>query len=102
MLRCCGAAVLWQLSLPLSLHIYPSHLSFRSLLPIKFAGWFNEGPSNKAEACPAYGQCNDYARARDPTRFTTWADDKDLGGKCYEHCTLLAFNNYPGWYSRNT
>jgi beta-glucuronidase len=62
-------------------------------------GWFNEGPTNDAAACPAYRQCNDYARARDPGRFTTWADDKDLGGKCYEHCTLIAFNNYPGWYN---
>eukprot|EP00040_Diaphanoeca_grandis_P027128 m.153731 g.153731 ORF g.153731 m.153731 type:complete len:657 (-) comp30845_c0_seq1:445-2415(-) len=63
-------------------------------------GWFNEGPSNSVDACPAYGQCNDYARARDPSRFTTWADDKDLGGKCYEHATLISFNNYPGWYNR--
>lgn len=54
---------------------------------------FNEGPSDNVEACPAYGQCNDYARARDPTRFTTWADDKDIRGKCYEHATLISFNN---------
>jgi len=58
------------------------------------------GPSHDAAACPAYGQCNDYARKRDPTRFTTWADDKDTSGKCYEHATLISFNNYPGWYNR--
>jgi hypothetical protein len=60
-------------------------------------GWFNEGPSNDERACPAYGACNNYSRTRDPTRFTTWADDKDMGGKCYEHATLISFNNYPGW-----
>lgn len=65
-------------------------------------GWFNEGPSNDLAACPAYGRCNSYSRARDPTRFTTWADDKDLRGKCYEHATLIAFNNYPGWYNRES
>jgi len=62
-------------------------------------GWFNEGPSNDVDACPAYGACNDYARGRDPSRFTTWADDKDMRGKCYEHATLISFNNYPSWYN---
>jgi len=63
-------------------------------------GWFNEGPTNDEAACPAYAACNNYSRARDPTRFTTWADDKDLSGKCYEHATLIAFNNYPQWYNQ--
>merc|ERR1711998_327907 len=63
-------------------------------------GWFNEGPSNFPDACPAYAACASYSRSRDPTRFTTWADDQLLRGACYEHATLIAFNNYPGWYSR--
>lgn len=63
-------------------------------------GWFNEGPSDDSRACPAYGACSDYSRTRDPTRtrFTAWADDKDLNGVCYEHASLIDFNNYPGWY----
>ena len=62
-------------------------------------GWFNEGPSNDAANCPAYKACADLARARDPTRFTTWATDKDLGDKCLEHASLISFNNYPSWYN---
>lgn len=63
-------------------------------------GWFNEGPSSDVTACPAYGMCADYSKTRDPTRFTTWADDKDNSAKCYEHASLIAYNNYPGWYSQ--
>lgn len=51
------------------------------------------------QACPAYAANNDYARGRDPTRFTTWASDKDTGDVCLEHATLISFNNYPGWYN---
>jgi hypothetical protein len=31
--------------------------------------------------------------------WQTWADDKDNGGACYEHATLIAYNDYPGWYN---
>jgi beta-glucuronidase len=62
-------------------------------------GWFNEGPSNQAKNCPAYAANGDYARKRDPSRFTTWADDNDNRGQCYAHATLIAFNDYPGWYN---
>ena len=58
-------------------------------------GWFNEGPSSEPKACPAYAANAKYARARDPTRFTTWADDTDTRGACYEHATLISFNDYP-------
>jgi len=61
-------------------------------------GWFNEGPSDKKEACPAYGACAAYARKRDPTRFTTWADNRGGSSKCLANATLISFNNYPGWY----
>ena len=49
-------------------------------------------------ACPAYAQCNNYSRTRDPSRFTTWADDMNVRSRCGAHATLIAYNNYPGWY----
>ena len=61
-------------------------------------GWFNEGPSNNEHACPAYQTCADIANARDGTRFTTWASDKDLSDKCLAAASLISFNNYPGWH----
>lgn len=60
-------------------------------------GWFNEGPSNEEAACPAYQACADVANARDKTRFTTWASDKNLQDKCLAAASLISFNNYPGW-----
>lgn len=62
-------------------------------------GWFNEGPSNDAAACPGYQACSDRVRARDPTRFRTWADNKQMNSKCLEHASLIAFNGYPAWYN---
>lgn len=64
-------------------------------------GWFNEGPSAEPLACPAYAACADLARKADPTRFRTWADDMKLNGACYEHATLISFNDYPGWYDHS-
>ena len=61
-------------------------------------GWFNEGPSSDKRACPAYGACAKLARDQDPTRFGTWADSSKLKGVCFEHATLISFNDYPGWY----
>mmetsp|Transcript_97079 Transcript_97079/g.301990 ORF Transcript_97079/g.301990 Transcript_97079/m.301990 type:complete len:531 (-) Transcript_97079:189-1781(-) len=61
--------------------------------------WFNEGPSDKAKACPAYSACAQRARSRDPTRFATWASNKELSDRCLEHATLVSFNSYPAWYS---
>ena len=62
-------------------------------------GWFNEGPSQHEEACPAYAACADYVRVRDPTRFGTWASNKLSEDKCLAHASLIAFNNYPAWYN---
>lgn len=62
-------------------------------------GWFNEGPSNKDEACPAYAFCANRSKTRDPTRFQTWASNQELNDKCLEHATLISFNNYPAWYA---
>lgn len=62
-------------------------------------GWFNEGPSDKKEACPGYAACTNLTRTRDPTRFTTWASNKDLNDHCLEYASLISFNNYPQWYN---
>ena len=63
-------------------------------------GWFNEGPSDKVDACPAYGACADYAYGRDHTRFGTWASDTGLRDQCWEHASLISVNNYPAWYNQ--
>lgn len=60
-------------------------------------GWFNEGPSDKPAACPAYAACAARARARDPTRFGTWASSAKTGDACLEHASLVSFNSYPAW-----
>ena len=61
-------------------------------------GWFNEGPSDRAEACPAYAENAARVHERDPTRFGTWASNKKLKDVCLAHATLIAFNSYPAWY----
>jgi len=63
-------------------------------------GFFNEGPSSDINACSGYKSCSDYARGRDPTRFTTWADNGGKSSKCLQHATLISFNSYPGWYNQ--
>ena len=60
--------------------------------------WFNEGPSDRAEACVAYAENAARARERDPTRFRTWASNQKLKDVCLAHATLIAFNSYPAWY----
>lgn len=62
-------------------------------------GWFNEGPSDDEAACSGYRACSERATMRDPTRFVTWADDKEMNSKCLEYASLISFNNYPGWYN---
>ena len=61
-------------------------------------GWFNEGPSDKEEACPAYAENAARAAKRDPSRFGTWASNRGLNDVCLEHASLVSFNSYPGWY----
>jgi beta-glucuronidase len=61
-------------------------------------GFFNEGPSDAIEACPAYEASSAILKARDPTRFVTWASSKGLRDKCYASATLIAINAYPDWY----
>lgn len=59
--------------------------------------WFNEGPSDHQEACPAYAACARIA-GRDPTRLLSWASSKQQHDKCLEHATAVSFNGYPAWY----
>jgi len=61
-------------------------------------GWFNEGPTHDERACPAYKACSEAVQARDPTRFRTWADNKESQSKCLNHASLISFNSYPAWY----
>lgn len=65
-------------------------------------GWFNEGQSDDSRACPAYEACASLVRGRDPSRFTTWADNREDKSKCLDHASLIAFNSYPSWYSNST
>ena len=30
-----------------------------------------------------------------------WTDRYVVPGKCYEHATLISYNNYPSWYNSN-
>eukprot|EP00411_Alexandrium_monilatum_P092372 CAMPEP_0175749798 /NCGR_PEP_ID=MMETSP0097-20121207/60342_1 /TAXON_ID=311494 /ORGANISM="Alexandrium monilatum, Strain CCMP3105" /LENGTH=212 /DNA_ID=CAMNT_0017058377 /DNA_START=15 /DNA_END=650 /DNA_ORIENTATION=+ len=60
--------------------------------------WFNEGPSDKREACPAYAACATRARMHDSTRFVTWASNMLLHDQCLKHASLVSFNSYPAWY----
>merc|ERR1740138_389461 len=64
-------------------------------------GWFNEGQSDDSRACPAYEACASLVRGRDPSRFTTWADNKEDRSKCLDHASLIAFNQYPSWYTHD-
>ena len=64
-------------------------------------GFFNEGPSSSAHACPGYQHSSDVIQKRDPTRFITYASNayppSDL---CYDAATVISHNGYPGWYQR--
>jgi beta-glucuronidase len=66
---------------------------------IAFWAFFNEGPSNKEEACPGYQASADAIRARDTTRFITYASNKSPeSDKCGNAATVISHNGYPGWY----
>lgn len=61
-------------------------------------GWFNEGPSNDQAACAGYAACSQRVAEQDPTRFRTWASNKQSKDVCLEHATAVSFNHYPAWY----
>jgi beta-glucuronidase len=65
-------------------------------------GFFNEGPSYSAEACPGYQASFEVLQQRDRTRFITYASNvyppRDL---CYDAATVISHNGYPGWYQND-
>ncbi|KAG7352478.1 beta-galactosidase [Nitzschia inconspicua] len=66
---------------------------------IAFWAFFNEGPSDKEDACPGYQASSDAIQARDDTRFITYASNKSpVPDKCSNAATVLSRNGYPGWY----
>lgn len=66
---------------------------------IAFWGFFNEGPSDMEASCPGYQASSDAIRARDSTRFITYASNKYPNDKCFAAATAVSHNGYPGWYS---
>lgn len=66
---------------------------------VAFWGFFNEGPSHKEEACVGYQSSSDAIRARDSTRFITYASNRHGSDKCYDAATVISNNGYPNWYS---
>ena len=66
---------------------------------IAFWGFFNEGPSNHEEVCGGYQATSDAIKARNSTRFITYASNRQPpADKCYEAATVISYNGYPGWY----
>ena len=67
---------------------------------VAFWAFFNEGPSHNEEACNGYQASSDAIRARDTTRFITYASNRaPPGDKCYQAATVISHNGYPGWYN---
>ncbi|CAB9519929.1 Beta-galactosidase [Seminavis robusta] len=62
--------------------------------------FFNEGPSDHADACVGYETCVKVIKERDPTRLVTWASNKLQNDKCLHAADVVSFNNYPAWYGR--
>jgi beta-glucuronidase len=67
---------------------------------VGFWAFFNEGPSDVGEACQAYQESSDIIKARDFTRFVSYASNKGPSrDKCYAAADVLSMNGYPRWYS---
>ena len=66
---------------------------------VAFWGFFNEGPSNREEACGGYQASSDAISGRDTSRFITYASNqRPPRDKCYGAATVISYNGYPGWY----
>ena len=66
---------------------------------VAFWGFFNEGPSNHEEAYQGYKASSDAIKARDTSRFITYASNhRPPNDKCYGVATVISYNGYPGWY----
>jgi beta-glucuronidase len=63
--------------------------------------FFNEGPSDRFPACPAYEMCAGIIKSRDKSRFVSYASDKNPpNDKCFHVVDVMAMNSYPGWYQK--
>ena len=65
-----------------------------------FHAFFNEGPSESRDACPAYATAARAVRDRAPPshRLVTWASSAKHKDRCLEFADAVAWNDYPGWY----
>ena len=62
--------------------------------------FYNEGPSNSIAAGPGYNASASAIRARDKTRYVTWASSKKENDVLIGSIADIAsFNDYPAWYS---
>ena len=64
-------------------------------------GFFNEGQSDRAAACPSYAAMAHAFRSRDSSRLVTWASNRKSGDLCLKEADVISFNAYPGWYGGN-
>eukprot|EP00908_Phaeocystis_cordata_P007571 Transcript_18225.p3 GENE.Transcript_18225~~Transcript_18225.p3 ORF type:complete len:216 (-),score=82.53 Transcript_18225:109-756(-) len=64
-------------------------------------GFFNEGQSDNATACPSYAAMARAFKGRDPSRLVTWASNRKQRDLCLRHADVVSFNSYPGWYGGN-
>eukprot|EP00522_Entomoneis_paludosa_P016481 CAMPEP_0172449260 /NCGR_PEP_ID=MMETSP1065-20121228/8005_1 /TAXON_ID=265537 /ORGANISM="Amphiprora paludosa, Strain CCMP125" /LENGTH=719 /DNA_ID=CAMNT_0013200893 /DNA_START=167 /DNA_END=2326 /DNA_ORIENTATION=- len=68
---------------------------------IAFWGFFNEGPSDTEEACLTYYDNYNLIKARDKTRFVSYAGNKKVD-VCYGAADVISRNCYPTWLSSYT
>ena len=61
--------------------------------------FFNEGPSNNAEACIGYAALAAAVRSKADAswRLITWANCFTTNDKCMAYEDVISFNSYPGW-----
>ena len=66
-------------------------------------GFFNEGPSTDPAACVGYNASASAIRALVPRthRMVTWASSSKEKDLCFGSADVLAFNEYPGWYTES-
>ena len=64
-------------------------------------GFYNEGPSNDKNAIPGYNASATAIRARDNTRYITWANNHHMSDVIQSTpiADIASFNDYPAWYN---
>ena len=66
-------------------------------------GFFNEGPGTDPKACSGFRELASEIRSLVPPshRMVTWASSAKTRDECLESADVLAFNEYPGWYTES-